>query len=366
VITRLAAGRAWLLRHEAELRLGLRMTASGLLAFALAELLGLAQGYWAVFTAIVVVQASVGGSLKAGIDRLLGTLGGAVFGALVGLLIPHTEPLSRGLALAVAIAPLTLLAAMRASFRIAPVTAVIVLLSSTGAEVGPLAAAVGRVSEIGLGCIVGLGVSLLVLPTRAHALLAKSASRNLMLFAELLGASSERIGGDASRQRLADLNARLRAALGRLETIGREAERERRSRLTGAPDAEPLIRILRRLRADLVVVALAAEPLAEPARQALGAPLAEALAAAAAALRRTGEALAAGRAPPTAEPTPTALGRYAESLDAFRQTPAALDLPGTATERIFALSFALAQLDRDLRALAIAAAAFARREKAGA
>ncbi len=79
------AGRAWLATHGAELRLALRVTASGLIAFALAKVLGLAQGYWAVFTAIIVVQGSVGGSLKAGIDRLLGTLGGAAYGALVGM-----------------------------------------------------------------------------------------------------------------------------------------------------------------------------------------------------------------------------------------------------------------------------------------
>lgn len=88
--------RAWLRGHGAELRLGVRMTASGLIAFALAELLGLAQGYWAVFTAIIVVQASVGGSLKAGLDQLLGTLGGAAYGALVGLAIPHADPVMRG------------------------------------------------------------------------------------------------------------------------------------------------------------------------------------------------------------------------------------------------------------------------------
>jgi uncharacterized membrane protein YccC len=44
------AARAFFLHHGAELRLALRVTASGLIAFALAKLLGLAQGYWAVFT----------------------------------------------------------------------------------------------------------------------------------------------------------------------------------------------------------------------------------------------------------------------------------------------------------------------------
>jgi len=158
--------RAWLGRRGAELRLSLRMTVAGLLAFALAELLGLAQGYWAVLTAVIVVQASIGGSLKAGIDRLVGTLGGAAYGALVGLLVPHAEPVVRGAALALSVAPLALLATLKASFRVAPITAVIVLLGGAAQQDGPLASAIGRVTEIGLGCIVGLGVSLLVLPAR--------------------------------------------------------------------------------------------------------------------------------------------------------------------------------------------------------
>jgi uncharacterized membrane protein YccC len=112
----------WLRRHRPELRLSLRTVVAGLLAFAIAELLALPQGYWSVFTAVLVVQASLGGSLKATIDRLVGTLGGAVCGAVVSSLIPHSELLALGLALAVVLAPLALLAALRPSFRVAPIT----------------------------------------------------------------------------------------------------------------------------------------------------------------------------------------------------------------------------------------------------
>mgnify|MGYP002382466139 CR=1 FL=1 len=50
----------------------LRMTASSLAAFALATLLHLPQGFWAVITALIVTQANVGGSLKAAFDRFVG------------------------------------------------------------------------------------------------------------------------------------------------------------------------------------------------------------------------------------------------------------------------------------------------------
>jgi uncharacterized membrane protein YccC len=64
------------------------MTVAGLLAYVLAEFFALPQGYWAVFSAIIVMQASVGGSIKATIDRVIGTIGGAVAGGAVGYLVP--------------------------------------------------------------------------------------------------------------------------------------------------------------------------------------------------------------------------------------------------------------------------------------
>ena len=69
--------RDWIAAHRAEIALSLRITVAGLIAtFALGELLGVKQVYWAVLTTTFVMQASVGGSLKATIDRLVGTAAG--------------------------------------------------------------------------------------------------------------------------------------------------------------------------------------------------------------------------------------------------------------------------------------------------
>jgi uncharacterized membrane protein YccC len=67
--------RRWVSANSAALRLCARMTVAGLLAYLLAELFGLPQGYWAVFSAIIIMQASVGGSVKATLDRLDGIFG---------------------------------------------------------------------------------------------------------------------------------------------------------------------------------------------------------------------------------------------------------------------------------------------------
>ena len=66
-------------KRGSELRLALRTTLAGLATFALAEALRLPQGYWAVLTSVIIMQGSVGGSLKAGVDRLVGSFAGAIW-----------------------------------------------------------------------------------------------------------------------------------------------------------------------------------------------------------------------------------------------------------------------------------------------
>jgi len=71
---------------------------------------------WAVLTAVVVTQTSVGGSLKAAIEYLTGTLSGTVYAGVIAVLTLHTNELSCLIALAIAVAPLALLAAINTDF----------------------------------------------------------------------------------------------------------------------------------------------------------------------------------------------------------------------------------------------------------
>src|SRR5205085_7177878 len=98
--------RDWIAAHRAEMTLSLRITVAGLIALAIGELLGVSQVYWAVLTAVIVMQASVGGSLKATIDRLAGTAAGALWGAALGAAIPHPGTLATAGLLAAALLPL--------------------------------------------------------------------------------------------------------------------------------------------------------------------------------------------------------------------------------------------------------------------
>lgn len=137
-----------------------RMTAAALATFALAVALGPPQGFWAVVTALIVTQGNVGGSLKAAGERFAESVFGAVYGGAVAFVIPHGDVLGRAVALVVAVAPLSVLAAASAGFRVAPITAIIVLLGIAGATLGPLEFAIERIVEVGprlRGRVAGLG-----------------------------------------------------------------------------------------------------------------------------------------------------------------------------------------------------------------
>jgi uncharacterized membrane protein YccC len=121
-----------------ELRLAGRVTVAALVTYALAGFLQVPLVLWAVLMAIMLTQLSVGQTLKATIDYLVGTLGGAVYSRLVATLIPHATEAGVLAVLALALAPRAVLAAIKPSFTAAPFTAVIVLLVPMLTHVSPL------------------------------------------------------------------------------------------------------------------------------------------------------------------------------------------------------------------------------------
>ncbi len=352
----------WLVSRRSQVRFAIRVAVAGALSFALATALGLAQGYWAVFTAVIVTQASVGGSLKATVDRLTGTLGGATAGAVVALLVAHQNAEVRMLGLALALLPVAFVAAIDARFRVAPVTTVIVLISPTGELVNPLLFTFDRVGEIALGSAVALAVSLLVLPARAHNVLAESTERLLDLYADYLALLLRGLSGpvDAAAQRRLQVGTRRR--LNGMEAMVDEARRERSVRLSGEPDPAPILRSSQRLRADLIMVARAAiEPLPEPMATRVAPLLATIAETGSTALRAVGQALATHTAPPAAEAErlEAALRSWRAEIAAMRTERAFASLSSEDLGRVFTLGFAFDQFRENLADLAARASEFA-------
>ncbi len=338
--------------RTSELRLAVRVTAAALLAFALAKLLGFPHGYWAVITAIIVMQTSVGGSLKAAVDRLLGTMAGALYGAGIAVAVPHATTVALGVAMAAAIAPLALLAAVQPNFKAAPITAFIVLVPMTGQEVAPLTYALDRILEIAIGSVVGVAASLLILPARAHNLLAQTAARVADLNGDLMVALFEGLTSDAGRPGLRAQHALIRKALVQAESAAEEALRERKSYLSDAPDPEPLVRTLYRLRHDLVMVGRAtARPLPPVLARQLEKPLLAVRDAGSALLHAMAEALRARQTAPSLERLEVSLRDYIMEMDSVWRDPTTQALAAEEAGRIFALRFALEQMSQDCRDL---------------
>jgi uncharacterized membrane protein YccC len=80
-------------RPNSPTRFALRMISSAIAAFWLGQVLKVPlHGLWAVLTALIVTQASLGGSTAASLEYVLGTLTGAAYASCMALLIPHTTP----------------------------------------------------------------------------------------------------------------------------------------------------------------------------------------------------------------------------------------------------------------------------------
>jgi uncharacterized membrane protein YccC len=343
---------ALLQEHQSKLKLGVRVTVSAILTLVLGQWLNVPLVLWAVLTAVIVTQTSVGRSLKATIDYFIGTLGGAVYAGAVAALIPHDNELALLGVLAVAVAPMVLLASMNSSFNVAPFTAVIVVLAPTVTHSTPVESAVFRLAEVGLGALTGLLVSLTVFPARAHALAIEAAAGMLDLVAQALQDLFAGFTGSLDAAAIQPIQERVGKSIARLDVIYAEVKRERMSQLADEPDPGPLVRTLLRLRHDLVIVGRAAvNPLPQDLQPRLGPPLDRLVAAASGYLRGCGAALVAGAAAPPLDAADAAFDGYGAEIAAIRREGLTRVLPGDALEHLFTLGFALEQVHQHLRDL---------------
>jgi uncharacterized membrane protein YccC len=337
--------------HPAEWRQTLRVVAAVAATLLAIDLLNLPQGYWAVITAVIVVQTSLGSSLKAALDRLWGTLVGAAVGACVAILLPHSAPIEVAITIVLATIPLAYLAAVNPAFRVAPVTAVIMLVPTAGQALDPVTTALDRVFEILLGNVVAVAVSILVFPARAHEQMREAAAKVVTINAELMDMLVDGLLTGTGRQGVQPIQARIRASIKQAETAAEEASRERRMRLSDSDDPEPVIRTLYRVRHDLVMVGrAAAKPLPQALLPLLSAPL-EALRNETTGTLKAIAATSNDNTPaPTIDAYQAALKGFVAALDKCAQ--AGIPEATTEAERLFALRFALEQLGDDLRDLA--------------
>ena len=341
--------RAWAAGRRPHLSQAVRVMAGVAAAFAIYEALHLPQGYWAVFTVVIVTQGSIGGTLGAASDRMIGTLAGALVGGAAAALRPRTAT-GLGVALVLCIGLTAYAAARSTKLKVAPVTAAIMLLSQSGG-LPPELAALYRVIEIALGGAIGVMATVLVLPARSHAVVVDRAAVALQRMAALL---EQQAGAAACGEGLPSPTAHmaLRADLAAVEAAFTDAERERASRLAGHAIPPAVPRTLWRVRNDIVLVGRALQtPLPAPVAAELGPAAAVLLGAEAALALRCAQALTAVDSVPR-EDIAARHDDFAARFEALRHAGLTRALDFDAAGRVFGLAFTLENLHRDLADLA--------------
>jgi uncharacterized membrane protein YccC len=227
-------------------RQAVRVTAAAVLAYLGTTWFGLPEGYWAVITCLVIVQGSLGATLDAGISRAYGTVAGGVLGG-AGAWVHARFGLPVAWTLGIVVAPLALLAARSTRYRLAPVTAALLMLAIPSGD-GSFATALHRIAEILLGGAIGAATALFVLPDRGAAGIGVHGAAALTTLGEIV----RRHLTDASGTD--DLSDRLQKHIAGVEAAEAEAAQERRFRLTDEPTSGPFLRTLRRLRTDVEMI----------------------------------------------------------------------------------------------------------------
>jgi uncharacterized membrane protein YccC len=336
-------------RYYAQFRLAVRITVAGLLAYVLCQLFGLAQSYQAVLTSVIVMQGSVGASLKAVLDRLLGSLGGALWAVAVIVGLQNVHQFHSVVVILIVLVPMAILAAFNPAYRAAPATAIILLLAPASIN-GPLAPAIQRMSGIGLGGFAAFFVALLVLPVRIQGTFAEAAGRVSARMAELAAILINGVnapGEPGTTQRLHD---EVRKSINQAELVAEEVLRERATHLSEGPDPLPMCRALRRIRNDLAMIGrVTSEVFPELVRERLTAPSQTAAAAVAGFLADCGNAISGRVSAPSLETVERELAQFASTLTGLRWIGPMRDLPDDVVGRIYGLAFSLEQLQRNLK-----------------
>jgi uncharacterized membrane protein YccC len=310
------------------------------------------HGLWVVLTAVVVTQMSVGGSLRATIEYIIGTLGGAIYAGAIGLWAPDTTIVAQAIVLALTIGPLAFAAALNPNFRVAPFSAVLVLLLSGQLGEGPVASAVARFWEVALGGAIAVAASLLVFPERAHSLGADAAARILEQMGSVLPELLAGFTRQSDPKEMGRIQDDIGQAVSAFQDIAAEAKREHLINLTSGPDPAPLSRTLLRLRHDFVIIGRAAAPLPDALVGRLGPLLGHIGANASGFLRQGATALKLRRPPPPLGATEASLNDYDTAVALLRKEGLTLPLAIDELERVFSVGFAVEQLHRDFIDLA--------------
>jgi uncharacterized membrane protein YccC len=152
-------------RESSAVKQGVKTGLAGAITYAIYAGWHLHQGYWAVFSALLVTQANVGASWRAALYRTIGSTSGAIAAALL-LPLMGRGAAQAAIAIFILASFFSYLTALHPSFMAAGFTAALILVFGGIEE--PWHVAWLRVAYTALGALIAFAVSALVWPVQAR------------------------------------------------------------------------------------------------------------------------------------------------------------------------------------------------------
>lgn len=339
--------RVWTMKNRTAGAQALRVMIGCAATYDVFLLSGLKQGYWAIFTVLIVMQGSVGATAGAAVDRLVATVVGALLGGAAVLLFPHGA-LAVGMSLVGVVGILGFATVRWPRLRGAGLTAAIVMLTrAPNIPVGTFV--VDRILEIMLGGVIGVLASRLVLPSQSGNVMIERFRSVLEVMADMLRAQADALEQGEGHSSV-EASIALRKSLVAAEALLADARRERSMLLARYDVPEAIPRTLWRIRNGVAQIGRLLEtPVPAPVLALVGGPAARMLRAqadgaqACIAALGTSDPVVIDHAPAQAFEAAFAILEHAD---------AARDIAFDEIGRLFGLAFTLRKMQQDFDDLA--------------
>ena len=337
------------LRENEPMRRAVQMMVAVAVAFVAAVALRLPEPSWAVFSALFVVQGSVGGTVTGALNRIVGAAVGLALGLLIIVVVGIGEWRSL-VSLVLAVGVMAVLAGRWPQLQYGLVTVAILVVAPVHElfEDSLLIAA-----EIAVGAVSAALAGVLVLPVAAHRSALRHLGQAVQACARLLRAGMTPHGEEGPPE-LAPLHAEIEAELDQAREMMAQSRRTRRAR--DLPSQFELLRHVDRLWYTLALVdRLSGRKLPPDALRHMQEPLAAATDACAGYLDGLGSMIAAGRREERDPERLAPVGRLVAAVDDLRHSDLVPAMSQAEAEALFTLSFAWQQISSNIDELAACA-----------
>jgi uncharacterized membrane protein YccC len=339
----------WLHKHEA-VRQALQMVVAVTIAFVASVALGLREPSWAVLSALLVVQGSVGGTVTGAFNRVVGAAIGLALGLLI-ILVLGVEEWRQLVSLVIAVGVMAVIAGHWQRLRYGLVT-VAILVVAPGQELFEDSLLIA--GEVAIGAVSGALAGAVVLPVAAHRSALRHLGRAVQACGRLLKASMQELAADGEED-VSALQEEIKNELDEAREMMSQSRRTRPSR--HLPSQFEMLRHVDRLWYTLALVnRLRGRRLPDAAMQRVREPLEKATEAAADYLEELGSTIAAAERPAPAPERLESVSQLVAAVDDLRDRDLVPSASEDEAEALFTLSFVWQQINSNTGDLAACAA----------